>query len=284
MTISPRRPPRPFLPGRWRPCSPRHPERVISLLLESGGAQHLDRSELAGALENQTAPMHNYELTTSAINLDAAASSSPSRSSRRQVQKSSARATRTRASGSGPPLLLVHGTGSYADLWSPVLDGLARAYRVIAYDRRGFARSSSTPGGGLAEHARDAAALLNALGASPATVVGGRSRCPVSGTCSTSTSRRAGSSSSLRRPATRHRPQLCQAGTRNNGLACVPCGSPKLSLGTIGEFSVVLCRDRCWVGRWALRRSFISGRGRHGQRVMARRKMGQYGQLQTVRR
>jgi pimeloyl-ACP methyl ester carboxylesterase len=74
--------------------------------------------------------------------------------------------------GSGPPLLLVHGTGTYADIWSPVLDGLARAYRVIAYDRRGFARSSPAPSGGLAEHARDAAALLNALGASPATVVG----------------------------------------------------------------------------------------------------------------
>jgi pimeloyl-ACP methyl ester carboxylesterase len=68
--------------------------------------------------------------------------------------------------------LLVHGTGAYADIWSPVLDGLARAYRVIAYDRRGFARSSPALGGGLAEHARDAAALLNALGASPATVVG----------------------------------------------------------------------------------------------------------------
>jgi pimeloyl-ACP methyl ester carboxylesterase len=74
--------------------------------------------------------------------------------------------------GSGPPLLLVHGTGTYADVWSPVLDGLAGAYRVIAYDRRGFARSSPTPGGGLAEHARDAAALLDALSASPATVVG----------------------------------------------------------------------------------------------------------------
>ncbi len=74
--------------------------------------------------------------------------------------------------GSGPPLLLVHGTGTFADIWSPVLDGLARTYRVIAYDRRGFARSSSAPDGGLAEHARDAAALLNALGASPATVVG----------------------------------------------------------------------------------------------------------------
>jgi pimeloyl-ACP methyl ester carboxylesterase len=74
--------------------------------------------------------------------------------------------------GSGPPLLLMHGTGSYADIWSPVLDGLARSYRVIAYDRRGFARSSPAPGRGLAEHARDAAALLDALGASPATVVG----------------------------------------------------------------------------------------------------------------
>jgi pimeloyl-ACP methyl ester carboxylesterase len=74
--------------------------------------------------------------------------------------------------GSGPPLLLVHGTGTYADIWSPVLDGLARSYRVIAYDRRGFARSSPAPDGGLAEHARDAAALLNALDASPATIVG----------------------------------------------------------------------------------------------------------------
>lgn len=74
--------------------------------------------------------------------------------------------------GSGPPLLLVHGTGSYADIWSPVLDRLARCYRVIAYDRRGFARSSLAPRGGLAVHARDAAELLNALDASPATVVG----------------------------------------------------------------------------------------------------------------
>ncbi|MGA9313280.1 MAG: alpha/beta fold hydrolase [Solirubrobacteraceae bacterium] len=66
--------------------------------------------------------------------------------------------------------MLVHGTGSYADIWSPVLDEIARSYRVIAYDRRGFACSSPAPRGGLAEHAVTAAALLNALGASPATV------------------------------------------------------------------------------------------------------------------
>lgn len=74
--------------------------------------------------------------------------------------------------GNGPPLLLVHGTGAYSDLWSPVLDGLARTHRVIAYDRRGFARSSAAPPGRLRDHARDAAELLEALGAAPATVVG----------------------------------------------------------------------------------------------------------------
>jgi pimeloyl-ACP methyl ester carboxylesterase len=74
--------------------------------------------------------------------------------------------------GSGPPLLLIHGTGAYADLWTPVLDGLARSYRVIAYDRRGFGRSSSVPPRKLSQHARDAAALLVARDAVPATVVG----------------------------------------------------------------------------------------------------------------
>jgi len=74
--------------------------------------------------------------------------------------------------GSGPPLLLIHGTGAYAELWSPVLDGLARSFRAIAYDRRGLARSPSTKRWSLSDHARDAAALLDSIGASPATVVG----------------------------------------------------------------------------------------------------------------
>ena len=74
--------------------------------------------------------------------------------------------------GSGPPLLLVHGTGAYADLWTPVMDGLARSYRVIAYDRRGHGRSSTVRVRRFDEHVRDAAALLDALDAAPATVVG----------------------------------------------------------------------------------------------------------------
>lgn len=74
--------------------------------------------------------------------------------------------------GSGPPLLLVHGTGGYADPWAPVLDGLARSYRVITYDRRGFGRSPYPGRVRFADHARDAAALLDALDASPAAVLG----------------------------------------------------------------------------------------------------------------
>jgi pimeloyl-ACP methyl ester carboxylesterase len=74
--------------------------------------------------------------------------------------------------GSGPPLLLIHGTGAYADLWTPVLDGLARSYRVIAYDRRGHGRSTSKAPRKFAQHTRDAAALLESLDAVPATVVG----------------------------------------------------------------------------------------------------------------
>jgi len=74
--------------------------------------------------------------------------------------------------GSGQPLLLIHGTGAYADQWAPVLEGLATTYRVISYDRRGFARSATAARGGLADQTRDAAALLDALDASPAVVVG----------------------------------------------------------------------------------------------------------------
>ena len=74
--------------------------------------------------------------------------------------------------GSGPPLLLIHGTGAYSELWSPAFDGLARSFRVIAYDRRGFARSPSPKRWSLSDHARDGAALLETLGASPATIVG----------------------------------------------------------------------------------------------------------------
>lgn len=77
-----------------------------------------------------------------------------------------------RESGSGAPLLLIHGTGVNADIWGQTFDDLAATHRVIAYDRRGYSRSASPPVKELHRHAEDAAALLTQLQAVPATVLG----------------------------------------------------------------------------------------------------------------
>jgi pimeloyl-ACP methyl ester carboxylesterase len=76
--------------------------------------------------------------------------------------------------GKGEPIGCIHGGGSPALTWADALEALARLGRVIAYDRRGCARSerpqpyerTSVP-----EQADDAAALLDALGAAPAVVI-----------------------------------------------------------------------------------------------------------------
>lgn len=78
-------------------------------------------------------------------------------------------------SGSGTPILCVHGTSSSALAWARAMPVLARLGRVIAYDRRGCHRSerpdpyetTSTE-----EHTDDALALLRALDAEPAVVIG----------------------------------------------------------------------------------------------------------------
>jgi pimeloyl-ACP methyl ester carboxylesterase len=77
--------------------------------------------------------------------------------------------------GTGAPILLIHGTSSSALVWGSAVEPLARLGRVIVYDRRGCTRSqrpepyltTSVP-----EHADDAAALLQALDATPAIVIG----------------------------------------------------------------------------------------------------------------
>jgi pimeloyl-ACP methyl ester carboxylesterase len=77
--------------------------------------------------------------------------------------------------GEGAPILLIHGATGNADVWSSVFEPLARDHRVIAYDRRAHTRSKAAtppPAEYYSTHGDDAAALLQALAATPATVVG----------------------------------------------------------------------------------------------------------------
>jgi pimeloyl-ACP methyl ester carboxylesterase len=76
--------------------------------------------------------------------------------------------------GSGPPILCIHGTGSSSVLWSDAAAVLAGHGRTILYDRRGFSRSERPEPfvTDVHEQADDAAALLEALDAVPAVVIG----------------------------------------------------------------------------------------------------------------
>ena len=50
--------------------------------------------------------------------------------------------------GEGPPVVLIHGWPLSSDSWDPISHALAEAgYKAIAYDRRGFGRSSQPSGG-----------------------------------------------------------------------------------------------------------------------------------------
>jgi 3-oxoadipate enol-lactonase len=74
--------------------------------------------------------------------------------------------------GEGVPILLIPPSGATASTWGSVTEELARIGRVIAYDRRGYARSGGEPARSTSTHTDDAAALLESLQARPAVVVG----------------------------------------------------------------------------------------------------------------
>jgi pimeloyl-ACP methyl ester carboxylesterase len=74
--------------------------------------------------------------------------------------------------GEGPPILLIPPAGATASTWGTLVGDLAGADRVIAYDRRGYRRSGGEVVRSAAVHALDAAAVLEALQAGPAVVVG----------------------------------------------------------------------------------------------------------------
>jgi pimeloyl-ACP methyl ester carboxylesterase len=76
-------------------------------------------------------------------------------------------------SGTGPPVLIIPGIPAVVSDCRPLVDGLADAFDVIAYDNRGSGASGKpdTPYSG-ALLARDAAALLGVLGVGRAHVLG----------------------------------------------------------------------------------------------------------------
>lgn len=74
--------------------------------------------------------------------------------------------------GSGSPVVLLHPFPFDRRIWAPTAAALAKSYRVIAVDARGF---GETPLGGryaIVDLADDLAALLDALDLSQATIVG----------------------------------------------------------------------------------------------------------------
>jgi pimeloyl-ACP methyl ester carboxylesterase len=73
--------------------------------------------------------------------------------------------------GSGPGLVLVHGSwGDHAN-WAAVAPALAESFRVVTYDRRGHSRSERLPGqGSVHEDVADVAALIEHLDLAPAHV------------------------------------------------------------------------------------------------------------------
>jgi len=75
--------------------------------------------------------------------------------------------------GSGDPVLLIHGLGSRTEDWEEQVPALAQHFRVITYDVRGHGRSSRPSGPySLKEFAADAAGLLKALHVGPVHIVG----------------------------------------------------------------------------------------------------------------
>jgi pimeloyl-ACP methyl ester carboxylesterase len=54
----------------------------------------------------------------------------------------------TDSGGSGPPIVLLHSNTGNSDIWEPQIAAFSKAgYRVIAFDRRGWGRSTADPSG-----------------------------------------------------------------------------------------------------------------------------------------
>jgi pimeloyl-ACP methyl ester carboxylesterase len=68
--------------------------------------------------------------------------------------------------GEGAPIVCIHGAGGTALAWADAVDKLARVGRVIAYDRRGCARSDASRSKRSRKHFRTPAPRSSAAGIS----------------------------------------------------------------------------------------------------------------------
>lgn len=76
-------------------------------------------------------------------------------------------------SGSGKPVVLLHGLGSSGEDWENQVPALERNYEVIVPDARGHGRSSKPPGPySIRQFASDVASFLDELDVGPARLVG----------------------------------------------------------------------------------------------------------------
>jgi pimeloyl-ACP methyl ester carboxylesterase len=75
--------------------------------------------------------------------------------------------------GAGEPLILVHGGWTDHNTWARLVPHLARAYRVVSYDRRGHSLSERGPGPApRRQDEDDLIALIEELGLGPVHLVG----------------------------------------------------------------------------------------------------------------
>lgn len=67
--------------------------------------------------------------------------------------------------GSGDPVVLVHGSGSAAACWEPIIEALAGRFRVLAYDSYDHGYSSNSPRGDgpMADRASELEAFIDQL-------------------------------------------------------------------------------------------------------------------------
>ena len=75
--------------------------------------------------------------------------------------------------GDGPPLLMIMGLGASHETWAAQREPFARSHRIILFDNRGAGRSDHPPPPWtVADMARDAVGVLDALGVARADVIG----------------------------------------------------------------------------------------------------------------